>query len=231
MEGFIKGELIYRRLNIPYKRGFLFAGPPGNGKTMMLKVIASTCREFKFVLYKRTDHPGNGEVDIAFEMAADLAPSILCFEDLDSIFNEGVSLSHFLNKLDGFESTDGVMILATTNHPEEIDPALTSRPSRFDRLWLFQNPDYGCRLEMLNRLFGNCIDRELIENLAEQTEDFSMVYLKELYVSASLLAIDAGKKYPEEDEINGALDLLQKQFRTAKRQFKTSEKEVGFCVK
>ncbi|MBI5639808.1 MAG: ATP-binding protein [Nitrospirae bacterium] len=228
IEGFIKGEEIYRRLNIPYKRGFLFAGPPGNGKTMLLKVIASTYRELKFVLYKKRGHSGNGDIDRVFALATELAPCVLCFEDLDSLFNGEIMLSHFLNKLDGFETSEGIMILATTNHPEELDPALTSRPSRFDRLWMFRNPDYSCRQKMLRHLFGQQISGVLVEHLAEQTNNFSMVYLKELYVSASLVAIDAGKSITDEDDINKALGLLRKQFGAAKRQFISVEKEVGF---
>ena len=227
---FIKGEAIYRRLNIPYKRGFLFAGPPGNGKTMLLKVIASTCRELKFILFKQSDRLGSHNIDEVFTLATNLAPCIICFEDLDTLFKEEITLSHFLNKLDGFESSEGIMILATSNHPEELDPALTNRPSRFDRLWMLRNPDYQCRQKMLKHLFGQHVGDSLIERLTEKTNDFSMVYLKELYVSASLTAIDTGKNIPDEDDINKALGLLRKQFGMAKRQFNAIEKEVGFGV-
>lgn len=230
IEGFIKGEEVYLRLNIPYKRGFLFAGPPGNGKTMLLKVIASTYRELKFILFKQAAHTHNSDIDRVFSLAMQIAPCILCFEDLDTLFKGEVMLSHFLNKLDGFENSEGIMILATTNHPEELDPALTNRPSRFDRLWMFRNPDYQCRQKMLRHLFGQQISDALVEELAEQTNNFSMVYLKELYVSASLVAIDAGKSIPDEDDIYKALDLLRKQFGAARREFISVEKEVGFGV-
>jgi ATP-dependent 26S proteasome regulatory subunit len=126
---------------------------------------------------------------------------MLGLEDIDSLFKGQMTLSHFLNKVDGFEERNGTLILATTNHPEDIDPALTSRPSRFDRVWIIDNPDQKSRMSYIEqRLTGLCING-LQEAVARATEGFSMAYLKELYVTASMIAIERGLAFPGEQEV------------------------------
>lgn len=228
IEGFMNGEGLYRRLNIPYKRGFLFTGLPGNGKTMLLKVIASNYKSIPFIYFKFDNGSDNDDIDIVFKKAKDLAPSIICFEDIDSLFKSEITLSHFLNKLDGFEERDGTLILATTNHPEEIDPALTSRPSRFDRVWMLNNPDYNCRKIFIQSHFNGLFSDSLIESIASRTEGFSMAYLKELYITASMLAINKGLDFPEENELMESLRVLTSQVKIAKRKFEFKGETVGF---
>lgn len=228
IEDFINRKEHYRKLNIPYKRGFLFTGPPGNGKTMLLKVIASDYKSLKFIYFKFDQHSDNDDINNVFQKAKELAPSILCFEDMDSLFKSNITLSHFLNKLDGFEERDGTLILATTNHPEEIDPALTSRPSRFDRVWMINNPDCQCRKIFLQRHFNGLFSDSLVESITARTEGFSMAYLKELFISASMLAINKGLDFPEEDEIIESLRILTSQVKSARRNFEFKEETVGF---
>ena len=67
-----------------------------------------------------------------FDKAREMAPCLLVLEDLDSLINDR-NRSFFLNQLDGIEGNDGLLVLTTTNHPERLDPALSDRPSRFDR--------------------------------------------------------------------------------------------------
>lgn len=228
IERFINGEELYRRLNIPYKRGFLFTGPPGNGKTMLLKVIAANYKSLPFIYFKFDNRSDNDDIDIVFKKAKDLAPSIICFEDIDSLFKSDITLSHFLNKLDGFEERDGTLIFATTNHPEEIDPALTSRPSRFDRVWMINNPDYHCRKVFIQKNFNGLFSGNLVESVVARTEGFSMAYLKELYISTSMLALNKGLDFPGKDEITESLRILTSQVKNAKRNFEFKEETVGF---
>jgi AAA+ superfamily predicted ATPase len=228
IEDFINRKEHYRKLNIPYKRGFLFTGPPGNGKTMLLKVIASDYKSLKFIYFKFDQHSDNDDINNVFQKAKELAPSILCFEDIDSLFKSNITLSHFLNKLDGFEERDGTLILATTNHPEEIDPAITSRPSRFDRVWMINNPEWQCRKIFLQRHFNGLFSDSLVESITAKTEGFSMAYLKELFISASMLAINKGLNFPEEDEIIEFLRILTSQVKNAKRKFEFERDTLGF---
>lgn len=73
-----------------------------------------------------------GGIADVFEKARQMSPCVVIFEDLDSLINDG-NRSFFLNQLDGIEGNDGLLIIATTNHFERLDPGLSSRPSRFDR--------------------------------------------------------------------------------------------------
>ena len=229
IENFMLGELMYRKFGIPYKRGLLFTGPPGNGKTMLLKVIASSYPSWQMVIFRCRINSDNGDLDDVFEDAKNLSPAILCFEDVDSLFRSQISLSHFLNKLDGFEDLDGILILATTNHPEEIDPALTNRPSRFDRVWIINLPDFDCRYEYLRRCFNGNLSESFLSGLAQATEGFSVAYLKELYVSASIRAMQGNRHRPDENDIEEVFDLLSSQLKGAKQQFfALAKKRIGF---
>jgi AAA+ superfamily predicted ATPase len=232
IEYFMDGEAHFKKLGIAHKRGFLFTGHPGNGKTMLLKIIASQYRSWKFIDFKNGKNSDNDDMSNVFKTAMDLAPSIICFEDVDSLFESGISLSHFLNKLDGFDDRNGTLVLATTNHPERIDPALTNRPSRFDRVWIISNPDYECRKVFLKRYFNHsfCAD-SIMEDIATQTEGFSMAYLKELYISSSLLAIQKKMDFPGEDEIMESFDTLSSQVKDAKNGYRDNVKAIGFGTK
>lgn len=228
IEYFMGNEDMYRKLGIPYKRGFLFVGPPGNGKTMILKVIASQYTTWQMIIFDAQLISDNSDIDKAFRMAVEYAPSIICFEDLDSLFNSNITMSHFLNKLDGFGKYDRVLVLATTNHPEIIDPALLNRPSRFDRTWVIENPDTECRRMFIKKKFANTLSEDIIDELADGTDKFSMAYLEELYIASSLAAISRGKDLPGETEIWESFELLSSQVRDASHQFERKVKKIGF---
>lgn len=111
-------------------------GPPGNGKTISMKAIIKQADASNYApLYVRSFRSYKGDegamVDV-FDHARRVAPCVLIFEDLDSLINNQ-NRSFFLNQLDGLDSNDGLLIIGTTNHLNNIDPALRSRPSRFDR--------------------------------------------------------------------------------------------------
>lgn len=108
----------------------------GNGKTISLKAIMKDCAVKGYApLYVKSFKSWMGEegsMQAVFEKARQMAPCVLILEDLDSLINDA-NRSFFLNQLDGLQSNDGLLIIGTTNHFDRLDPALNSRPSRFDR--------------------------------------------------------------------------------------------------
>ncbi len=191
--GFFEARAAFAKYGVPWRRGALFVGPPGNGKTHSIKAILG--ESDKPVLYVKslvsrhaTDHASIYRI---FERARETAPCFLVLEDLDAIVDDG-NRSVFLNELDGFAKNDGIFTIATTNHPESLDPALVERPSRFDRTYLFPLPDLARRRLFLER-WARALDSEVrpsdasLSRAAEATSGFSFAYLKEVG-TATLLA-------------------------------------------
>jgi hypothetical protein len=227
-ENFLRGRHIYQKMAIPYKRGLLFTGTPGNGKTMLCKIIArESC--LPFILFTFDDESRDYDIGQAFEKAEELSPAILCFEDMDAISGSRQVLSNFLNKLDGFEPLDGIMILATTNKPEDIDPALCNRPSRFDRVFRIPNPDYDQRFLMLKKYMGNLFAENILSDAASATGDFSMAYLKELYIYSAMIALNEGSPAATADNLFHALERLKDQIKNSCKPLDRKESQnVGF---
>lgn len=112
--------------------------------------------------------------------------------------------SYFLNEVDGLKSNDGIFMIGSTNHLERLDPGISKRPSRFDRKYLFPNPDLKQRVMYCkfwqNKLRGSEgieFPDVLTKKIAEITGDFSFAYIQEAFV-ASLLAIARDSKEKEE---------------------------------
>jgi hypothetical protein len=223
VETFFSSADAFRRLRIPHRRGLLLTGPPGNGKTTAIRVIASR-RPEPFYIFSLTDESERYQIDDAFDRAAYDAPSILCFEDIDSLFNQPGTLSQFLNRMDGLHPLEGVLVLATTNHPEKLDSAITQRPSRFDRIYVFGNPADAERRAYLSKAFQGCFD----ERLVEWTEGMSLAQLKEVYVSACLEAMEKeGCVTPELESARRAIDRLRGQKAEFERRWEEPN-AIGF---
>lgn len=223
VDGFFSSREHFRRWNLPYRRGFLLVGPPGNGKTSVLRVIASRRKE-PFIVFRPHSESDVAELEDALNLARFNAPSILVFEDVDSVFKSHIPLSAFLNSLDGLSSVEGVLVLATTNHPEELDEAITNRPSRFDRVWTFPNPEPRERREYLLRFFAETFDEELVR----WTDGLSFAHLKEVWVSACIEAMQSGQEHPTTEAAKRAIERVQGHRVTAERGFETKTRPVGF---
>lgn len=202
--GFFDSKEAYDRYGIAWKRGVLFLGPPGNGKTHAVKACINLLR--KPCLYVKsltaqysTDQQSIGRL---FGRARDISPCVLVFEDLDSLLTDE-NRAFFLNEMDGFASNAGILSIATTNHPERLDPAIIERPSRFDRKYTFTLPGEEGRERFL-RAFSEKLDTALqpapesIDNLVAVTEGYSYAYLKELFVSSMIRWIGEQNKPPLE---------------------------------
>ncbi len=195
-EHFLAARAEYEKHRVPWKRGVLFVGPPGNGKTHCLratvKFLGVPCLYVQSLQSRYETDDAN--ILKVFKHARTLTPCCLVFEDLDAMITPQ-NRSFFLNQLDGFSDNPGILTLATTNHPERLDPAILSRPSRFDRKYHFALPGLPERLayiELWNGRFG--AEMRLAPGearaLAEATDGFSFAYVKELFVSSMMAWVE-----------------------------------------
>jgi transitional endoplasmic reticulum ATPase len=130
-----------------------------------------------------------------FLKARQMAPCLLIFEDIDSLVGPA-SRSYFLNEVDGLESNHGILMIGSTNHLERLDPGIAKRPSRFDRKYIFENPNRDERIQYSDywrkKLSDNKnIDfpKEMNAAVADITNDFSFAYMKEAFVAALLVIV------------------------------------------
>jgi ATP-dependent 26S proteasome regulatory subunit len=136
-------------------------------------------------------------------------------EDLDSLITD-FNRSFFLNELDGFANNDGLCILATTNHPELLDPAIIERPSRFDRKYHFTLPAAPERERYVRQWFSQRAEQarptdETLAKVAAECEGFSFAYLKELCMSSVMQWIEAPDTHSPDQVLRGQLKLLRAQ--------------------
>jgi AAA+ superfamily predicted ATPase len=189
---FLKSRAQYESLGLAWRRGAILLGPPGNGKTHFLRALVHEL-DVPCLYVQSLAHPyleSEQLLDKVFDRARQLRPCVLIFEDLDSLIDED-NRAYFLNQLDGFEKNQGVIIVATTNHAERIDPAILDRPSRFDRKYEFRVPCVEDRHRFLelwrDKLLGTIRwDGGSMGEAAEATEGFSFAYMKELIISSLL---------------------------------------------
>ena len=216
---FLKSEDRYGRLGISWRRGALMIGPPGNGKTHCVRALVKELGVASLYVQSLSHQYFTAEQmwQQVFDRARGLRPCVLVLEDLDALVDEE-NRSFFLNQLDGFEQNHGMIILATTNHPERIDSAIIDRPSRFDRKYHFNLPTLDERKEYLATWQRQLADESgwdpaKIDPIAEDTEDFSFAYLKELVISTVM-------KWMHESSANFA-SLMAEQAKLLRRQMKT----------
>ncbi|KAL8788163.1 MAG: hypothetical protein Q9213_001802 [Squamulea squamosa] len=205
VEGFFREREEYKRFAIPWKRGIIFHGPPGNGKTISIRAIMKTLSAFlprpiPTLYVKSFSYNPEYGIRSVFRKARSTAPCLLIFEDVDSLITPRTR-SYFLNEVDGLENNEGVLMLGSTNHLDLLDPSISKRPSRFDRKYLFPLPSTPQRTEYCmywrHKITAKNSDIEfpeaLCEKIANITEKFSFAYMKEAFV-ASLLGLLVGRK-------------------------------------
>lgn len=208
----------YKKLSVPWKRGVIFHGPPGNGKTISIKAMMHSLYDRDDpvpTLYVRSLTSYGGPeyaIKSIFSKARQMAPCFLIFEDLDSIVSDAVR-SYFLNEVDGLQNNDGIMMVGSTNHLERLDPGISKRPSRFDRKYLFPDPSMDERVKYCEFWRRKLDDNEDVEfplvlcrAIARITKGFSFAYIQEAFVAA-LLAIANGDAGGGE-ETKGEFELM-----------------------
>jgi hypothetical protein len=217
---FLSAKETYDNYGIPWKRGILFIGSPGNGKTHAVKALINKlqvpCLYVKS-LKSQYDNP-HQSIQQVFKRARQTAPCLLILEDLDSLI-EGENRSFFLNELDGFAANTGIVILATTNFPEKIDPAILNRPSRFDRKYYFNLPGLQERLAYI-KMWNDKLKESTglseagISQAAEMTEGFSFAYMKELFLSSMMHWMGTEEIGGMDKSIIFQIDVLKQQMQT-----------------
>jgi hypothetical protein len=197
---FFASREAYEKYGVPWKRGLLLVGPPGNGKTHAIKaLINATGRPCLYIkTFESDDWTEETGIRKVFERARAASPCLLVLEDLDSLVSAD-NRSFFLNEMDGFAENAGILTIATTNHPGKLDPAILDRPSRFDRKYHFGLPAHPERLAYIEQW-----DRTLEPEArltpegelkaAERTEGFSFAYLKELVLSSLMAWVASAEK-------------------------------------
>ncbi|PWA13082.1 ATPase [Pueribacillus theae] len=183
-EFFNKSGDFFKKYDIPYKRGILLYGNPGNGKTTLVKSIAGSISA-PVAYWQITEYTSSYSINEVFETVSKMSPMVLVIEDIDSMPEHVRSV--FLNSLDGATSKEGTFLIGTTNYPERIDPALINRAGRFDRAYEIKRPDDQLRLKyLLKRKLTQFLPKHEVENTAKVTEGFSMAQLNELYTATAL---------------------------------------------
>ncbi len=238
---FLREPAKYRRLGGKIPKGVLLVGPPGTGKTLLAKAVAGEARVPFFSMsgsefVELFVGVGAARVRDLFAQAQERAPCIIFIDELDALGKvRSVSpvsggheereqtLNQLLAEMDGFDTQKGVIILAATNRPEILDPALL-RPGRFDRHILVDRPDIRGREEILQvhcqriRLAAE-VDLKL---LAARTPGFVGADLANVVNEAALLAARQDKEAVEmrdfEEAINRVVAGLQKKRRVMSRQ-------------
>lgn len=211
----------YEALGLPWRRGALLIGPPGNGKTQCLRALA---RELALpTLYvqslKAEYQREDAMIASVFKRARQLQPCLLIFEDLDSLITP-TNRSVFLNQMDGFERNVGLIVVGTTNHPERLDASMLDRPSRFDRKYHFPLPTAALRTRYVEIWRGKLRGRVSISDatalrIVEDSDGFSFAYLQELFISA-LLRIAEDSELDLDRSLSESLIVLREQMKTGR---------------
>lgn len=226
---FLKNSDKYTRLGAKVPKGVLLIGPPGTGKTLLARAVAGEA-SVPFLSISGSEFielfvgVGASRVRDLFEQAKKQAPCIVFIDELDALgrsrggqspiagggFSEQEqTLNQLLNEMDGFNANNGVIILAATNRPEVLDPAL-QRPGRFDRQVLVDRPDKQGREAILRVHTPNVVlaDDVNLERLAARTPGFAGADLENLVNEAALLAARRNGDQVTMDDFNEAIERV-----------------------
>ncbi|RLF07465.1 MAG: AAA family ATPase [Thermoprotei archaeon] len=218
---------VFEKANVTPPKGILLYGPPGTGKTLLAKAVANES-EANFISVKGPEILSKwvGESERAireiFRKARQAAPCIIFFDEIDAIAprrGSGLGDSHvtervvsqLLTEMDGLEELRGVVVIAATNRPDIIDPALL-RPGRFDRLIYVPPPDAKAREEIFKiHLKGKPLSEDVdISKLVNLTEGYTGADIAALCNTAVMAAVrDFLNKYPEPEEARKHVDELK----------------------
>lgn len=188
-ESFFERQNWFRDNKLPFRRGYLLHGPPGNGKSTAIRAMMTSRGLTAYAMRLFDAHQDDSDLERLFEVAVKNCPSMVLLEDLDRAFprtgetKSCISLQQLLNCLDGVGTGEGIVVVATANEPTILDPAILRRPGRFDRVVHFPNPCAQLRLQYLQQLNPGLPPRHLRLSV-EQSDGFSFAQLREVHVTA-----------------------------------------------
>jgi SpoVK/Ycf46/Vps4 family AAA+-type ATPase len=203
--GFAARAVHFRRRRLSCKRGVLLEGPPGTGKTMLCRALASELdATFVWVTARHVEQDAD-RIAAIWRLARMLQPTVILLEDLD-LFAESRQhaytshvLGELMNQMDGVEDNDGLLTLATTNRVEVVEKALRNRPGRFDRVIHFEPPDEPGRRDLLARFLAHDrVPDHVMETLVLRTDGFTGARLADL--AKTVVEVACGDE-PESPEV------------------------------
>ena len=241
---FLRNPGKFQKLGGRIPKGVLLVGPPGTGKTLLAKAVAGEAKVPFFSIsgsefVEMFVGVGAARVRDLFSQATSQAPCIIFIDELDALGKarrmnvmgghdeQEQTLNQLLVEMDGFETNKGVIIMAATNRPEILDPALL-RPGRFDRQVLVDRPDINGREAILrihskNVLLGPDVD---LRKVAGRTPGFVGADLANLVNEAALLAARKNKERVEPADFDEAIDRVVGGLQKKNRVMNPQEKEI-----
>lgn len=216
----------YKEIGASMPKGILLVGPPGTGKTMLAKAVAGEANVPFFSMsgsefVEMFVGMGASKVRDLFKQVKEKAPCIVFIDEIDAIGQKRNSgkmggndereqtLNQLLTEMDGFEGNTGVIILAATNRPESLDPALT-RPGRFDRRVPVELPDLKGREEIL-KVHAKKIkvsDEVDFQRIARMASGASGAELANIINEAALRAVRDGRKYATQSDLEESIEVV-----------------------
>ncbi len=215
----------FKSIGASMPKGVLLVGPPGTGKTMLAKAVAGEANVPFFSMsgsefVEMFVGMGASKVRDLFRQAKEKAPCIVFIDEIDAIGKKRdgqfstndereQTLNQLLTEMDGFESNSGVIILAATNRPESLDPALT-RPGRFDRRVPVELPDLAGR-EAILRVHAKKIklsDNVDFQQIARMASGASGAELANIVNEAALRAVRSGRPYATQADLEESIEVV-----------------------
>jgi len=223
---FLKSPEKFNKLGAKTPKGVLLVGPPGTGKTLLAKAVAGESN-VPFFSISGSDFVemfvgvGASRVRDLFKKAKESSPAIIFIDEIDAVGRmrgaglggghdeREQTLNQLLVEMDGFEANQGVILMAATNRPDVLDPALL-RPGRFDRQVIVDRPDLKGRTQILK---VHAADKPIaknvsLETIAKQTPGFTGADLANLLNEAALLAARKSKKTISNLDIENSIDRV-----------------------
>ena len=215
----------YREIGASMPKGILLVGPPGTGKTMLAKAVAGEA-DVPFFSMSGSEFVemfvgmGASKVRDLFKQAKEKAPCIVFIDEIDAIGKKSdgqlggndereQTLNQLLTEMDGFEGNNGVIILAATNRPESLDPALT-RPGRFDRRVPVELPDLKGREEILKVHAKKIKIAEDVDfnKIARMASGASGAELANIVNEAALRAVRDGRRFASQADLEESIEVV-----------------------
>ena len=223
--GYLNNPSKYTEIGAKLPKGALLVGPPGTGKTLLAKAVAGEAKVPFFSLagssfVEMYAGVGASRVRELFKEAEEKAPCIIFIDEIDAIGKSRDSqlhsndereqtLNQLLSEMDGFDSNNGIVILAATNRPEILDKALL-RPGRFDRRVIVDRPDLKGRLDILKvHAKDVCLDSEVdLNEIAKGTPGAVGADLANIINEAALRAVKQGRNSVLQEDLRDAVEVI-----------------------